>query len=120
MIELAGLSPAAEEGWWLLFDLMAERGDTCLLIGGQMMALLAAEHASVLPRTTDDVDVVVNVQQHRRGTEWLADWLLKRGFELDRARTTSATASRDPPTPATGPSCSTSSHQPGWDARRSH
>lgn len=84
MIELAGLSPAAEEGWWLLFDLMAERGDTCLLIGGQMMALLAAEHASVLPRTTDDVDVVVNVQQHRRGTEWLADWLLERGFEFAR------------------------------------
>ena len=84
MIELHELTPAAEEGWWLLFDVMAERGETCLLVGGQMMALLAAEYGSALPRTTEDLDVVVNVQQHRRGTEWLAQWLVDRGFEFAR------------------------------------
>jgi hypothetical protein len=82
VIVLRDLTPAAEEGWWLLFDLMAERVDTCLLVGGQLMALLAAEHGSVLPRTTDDLDVVVNVQQHRKGTEWLAQWLVDRGFDF--------------------------------------
>ena len=84
MIALTELTPAAEEGWWLLLDLMLERPDTCLLVGGQLIALLAAEHGARLPRATEDVDVVVNVQQHRGGTEWLADWLVARGLAMSK------------------------------------
>jgi len=83
VIELVELTPAAEEGWWTLFDLAEANTGDWLLIGGQMMFLLAVEHGASLPRATDDVDVVVNVRTMVRGTEWLSDWLLARGFEQD-------------------------------------
>lgn len=83
MIGLVELTPAAEEGWWTLFDLAEANTGDWLLIGGQMMFLLAVEHGASLPRATDDVDVVVNVRTMVRGTEWLSDWLLARGFEQD-------------------------------------
>jgi hypothetical protein len=84
VIELRDLTPAAEEGWWLLLELMAEQPESCMVVGGQMMYLLAAEHRAGLPRPTDDVDVVVNVQLQPRGTEWLADWLVARGLEMGK------------------------------------
>lgn len=84
MIRLAHLTPAAEEGWWLLFELTEADSEGCLLIGGQMMQLLAAEHGvSGLVRPTDDVDVVVDVRLRPGGTEWLAGWLQDRGFALE-------------------------------------
>jgi hypothetical protein len=83
VIGLVKLTPAAEEGWWTLFDLAEANTGDWLLIGGQMMFLLAVEHGASLPRATDDVDVVVNVRTMVRGTEWLSDWLLARGFEQD-------------------------------------
>lgn len=84
MIELSGLTPAAEEGWWTLFDLAEANAADRLLVGGQMMFLLAVEHDASLPRATDDVDVVVNVRTMPAGTEWLSDWLLAHGFQQDR------------------------------------
>ena len=83
MIELSGLTPAAEEGWWTLFDLAEANSADWLLVGGQMMFLLAVEHDASLPRATDDVDVVVNVRTMPAGTEWLSDWLLAHGFHQD-------------------------------------
>jgi hypothetical protein len=87
VIELVELTPAAEEGWWTLFDLAEANTSDWLLIGGQMMFLLAVEHGASLPRATDDVDVVVNVRTMVRRTkwlsDWLSDWLLARGFEQD-------------------------------------
>jgi hypothetical protein len=44
MTELTGLTPAAEQGWQVLFEVAEEAGDHCLLVGGQMMFLLAVEH----------------------------------------------------------------------------
>jgi hypothetical protein len=84
VIRLDHLTPAAEEGWWTLFELSGVRTDTWVLIGGQMMQLLAAEHGiSDRVRPTDDVDVVVDVRAQPGGTEWLAGWLQDRGFALE-------------------------------------
>lgn len=83
MIRLDHLPPAAEEGWWTLFELAEIRTDSWILVGGQMVALLAAEHSiSEKVRPTVDVDVVVDVRTQPAGTEWLAGWLLDRGFAL--------------------------------------
>lgn len=83
MIQLTGLLPAEEQAWKLLFEL-AEVNDTdWLLVGGQIMYLLALEHGAELPRPTADVDVVVDVRALPGGTEWLASWLVDRGFEQD-------------------------------------
>lgn len=84
MIHLDQLTPAAEEGWWTLFALAAVDTDSWMLVGGQMMHVLASElGVSEAVRPTDDVDVVVNVRVKPGGTEWLADWLQHQGFELD-------------------------------------
>jgi hypothetical protein len=83
VIELVGLTPAAEQGWQVLFELAQANPSDWLLVGGQMIFLLAAEHTAELPRPTDDVDVVVNVRARPRGTEWLSNWLLERQFEAE-------------------------------------
>jgi hypothetical protein len=80
---LGNLIPAAEEGWRTLFDLAERDTDTWLLVGGQMMYLLAAEQGAVLPRPTTDMDVVVNVRARPKGTQWLSAWLEEQGFELE-------------------------------------
>lgn len=81
MIHLGDLTPAAEEGWWLLFELSKADPNSWMLIGGQMMQVLAAEWGmSERVRPTDDVDVVVDVRQRPGGTEWLSRWLTDREF----------------------------------------
>lgn len=82
-IELHELSPAAAQGWMVLFELAVEDVDTWILVGGQMVYLLAAEHdAADRARRTEDMDVVVNVRDRQNGTEWLAGWLGERRFRL--------------------------------------
>jgi hypothetical protein len=83
MTTLHELTPAAEQGWGTLFDLGEVDSNSWLLIGGQMMYLLATEGGAALPRPTDDVDVVVDVRARPGGTEWLAGWLGQQGFDLD-------------------------------------
>ena len=75
MTLLTNLIPAAEEGWRTLFDLAERDTDCWLLVGGQMVFLLAAEQGAVLPRPTTDMDVVVNVRARPGGTQWLSAWL---------------------------------------------
>lgn len=84
MIHLSDLTPAAEEGWWLLFELAEEDAENWVLVGGQMVHLLAVElGVSELARPTDDVDVIVNVRARQGATEWMAQALIERGFTLD-------------------------------------
>lgn len=86
MIRLDVLTPAAEQGWGMLFDLAESDLDSWLLVGGQMMQLLAAEHGvGGAVRPTDDVDVVVDVRSRPGGTRWLAEWLVDRGFTFEGA-----------------------------------
>jgi hypothetical protein len=77
------LTPAAEEGWHLLFDLAEVDTWSWMLVGGQLVYLLAAEHGTELPRPTDDIDVVIDVRARPGGTEWFAGWLVERGYELE-------------------------------------
>ncbi len=83
MIELTRLTPAAEEGWRLLLDLSEDHAVGWLLVGGQMMYLLAVEHGAALPRPTSDMDVVVDVRQRPDGTQWLAGWLRAHGLAAE-------------------------------------
>jgi hypothetical protein len=83
MIELAGFLPAEEQAWLLLFELAEANDSDWLLIGGQMMFVLAVEHGTQLPRPTTDLDLVVDVRALPGGTRWLASWLTERGFEQD-------------------------------------
>lgn len=83
MTVLRDLTPAAEQAWGVLFDLADSDTRSWLLVGGQMVYLLAVENGSMLPRPTDDVDVVVDVRTRPGGTEWLAGWLTRRGFALE-------------------------------------
>lgn len=83
-IEFHELSPAAAQGWMVLFELAVEDVDTWVLVGGQMVYLLAVEHdAADRARRTEDMDVVVDVRARRNGTEWLAGWLGERRFALE-------------------------------------
>lgn len=84
MIELTDLLPAGEQGWLLLADLAEDNDEDWLLIGGQMVYLLALEHGMRLPRATADMDVVVNVRALPGGTQWLAQWLTECGFTQDQ------------------------------------
>lgn len=82
MIALTGLTPAGAAGWRTLLELSRVDVDSWLLVGGQAVHLLGVEHGSGLVRPTDDMDVVVDVRSRPGGTEWLAGWLVERGFEL--------------------------------------
>lgn len=86
-VRLDLLTPAAEDGWHLLFDLAATFGtDTWMVIGGQMMQLVASHHgAADRVRPTDDVDIVVDVRVHRDGLRVVSDWLLGQQLEFSGA-----------------------------------
>jgi hypothetical protein len=81
IVDLGQLTPAAFEGWQVVFELDACCGDQWVLVGGQMVAL----HAASLGvrdgiRPTDDVDVLVDVRARRDVTAKLGTWLIERGF----------------------------------------
>lgn len=82
MISLVDLTPAEFEAWGVLFDLAEEDLESWILVGGQMVYLLAREHHTERSRVSEDADVLVDVRVKPGGTEWLSKWLLERRFEL--------------------------------------
>ena len=76
------MPPAQYQAWQVLLRL-EELDLPWVLIGGQMMALLAAEHGVPLPRLTLDADVLVDVRANRLGLETLSRWLVQEGFRSD-------------------------------------
>jgi hypothetical protein len=82
MISLTDLTPAEWEAWSVLFDLAEEDSESWVLVGGQMVFLLAREHNAERKRVSDDADVLVNVRLKPGGTAWLSRWLVDRGFTL--------------------------------------
>ena len=82
-IELRRLAPAAAQAWATLFDLAEESPDSWILVGGQMILLLALEHGEDSVRPSQDMDIVVNVRVRPDGTRWLSAWLEARGFDLE-------------------------------------
>lgn len=84
MIELDDLLPAGQLGWQLLLELTEANGSDWVLIGGQMVYLLALEHKRTLPRATADMDVVIDVRAQPGGVGWMARWLVEQqGFSQD-------------------------------------
>lgn len=85
-LELRRLTPAAYDGWKTLFDLAKADPDGWVLVGGQMMQLLAAEYGvTERVRPSDDFDVVMNLRVRPSGTKWLAAWLEEHGYTFDGA-----------------------------------
>jgi len=82
-VELRQLTPAAEEGWATLFALAEETTEEWVLVGGQMMFVLAVEHGAERIRPTEDIDIGVNLRVRPDGIEWLSRWLEKRDFVLE-------------------------------------
>jgi hypothetical protein len=80
-VTLPAMPPAQEQAWQLLIRLDQARVPW-VLIGGQMMMLLGAEHRVLLPRPTLDADVLVDVRARPGGLEVLARWLAGEGFDL--------------------------------------
>lgn len=79
---LPAMPPAQHQAWRLLLRL-DEVGVPWVLIGGQMMLLLAVEHGVSLPRPTLDADVLVDVRARPGGLEVIADWLEEQGVTLE-------------------------------------
>ena len=86
-VELRRLTPAAEEGWATLFALAEETTEEWILVGCQMMFVLALEHRAERVRPTEDIDVVVNLRVRPDGIEWLSRWLETQDFRLEGVST---------------------------------
>jgi hypothetical protein len=82
-IELTDLTPAAEEGWATLFEFRVEVHPSWVLVGGQMMHMLAVEYGGEFIRTSEDMDMVVNVRAWQDEAAWLSKCLEDRGFVLE-------------------------------------
>ncbi len=82
MIVLRDLPPAQFQVWRLLFR-MEPLQLAWVLIGGQMVALLAAEREAALPRVTLDADVLVDVRATVDGVRQLSAWLMSQGLDLE-------------------------------------
>ncbi len=83
MTVLSLLPPAQYQAWQLLFELGRSVSVPWALIGGQLVALLAAEHGAALPRATLDADVLVDVRAAPGGIETVCAFLAERGLELE-------------------------------------
>jgi hypothetical protein len=83
MTVLSLLPPTQYQAWQLLFELERTVSVPWALIGGQLVALLAAEHGTALPRTTQDADVLVDVRAAPGGIEVVCAFLAGRGLELE-------------------------------------
>jgi hypothetical protein len=79
---LPDLTPPQLEAWDVLLDLYEARRSDWTLLGGQMTWITAIEHHREPPRTTVDMDVLVDVRARPGMTQWLARWLGERGFDL--------------------------------------
>lgn len=88
MSALVRIRPASEADaglWRLTRDVAALlAGLPWVLIGGQMVAIIEAEHGATIGRTTGDVDALLDVRAARNATLEAARRLHTAGFEPDR------------------------------------
>jgi hypothetical protein len=62
VVTLADMTPAQREGWEVLLHLGTQLAEECCLIGGQLVWLHAQEHGVDPPRSTEDIDVLMDVR----------------------------------------------------------
>jgi hypothetical protein len=83
MIDL-GLAPLQlRSAWELALDLAERQPSDWTLIGAQMVALHGMEHGQLPLRSSEDLDVLVDIRVLTRGTEALSRLLLDLGLDLD-------------------------------------
>jgi hypothetical protein len=82
-VTLQGMTPAQKESWRTLLDLYDDFPAGWCLIGGQMVWILALEHGVEPMRTTEDVDVVVDIRTDQGAIQRLCAWLESHRFKLD-------------------------------------
>jgi hypothetical protein len=83
VIEIPDAHGALSEGWCAAIELARAHPDGWTIIGAQMVALHAYEHGRVPPRSSLDIDLVVNVRLLGNGTRLIAEALQANGFELE-------------------------------------
>ncbi len=81
-VVLTDMPPAQEQAWLLLLRL-ADTKHPWVLIGGQLVHLLAIEHGAVLPRATLDADVLVDVRATPGSIGVVCAWLEHNGLTLE-------------------------------------
>jgi hypothetical protein len=88
MIDLGVAPRQLHAAWEVALDLYEQQPDGWVLIGAQMVALHGMEHGLLPPRTSEDIDLLVDVKVLARGTERVSRLLLEMGLELDGASPT--------------------------------
>jgi hypothetical protein len=75
VIEIPDAHGALGESWCAAIDLARTHTDDWTIIGAQMVALHAYEHSQTPPRSSLDIDLVVNVRLLANGTRLIAEAL---------------------------------------------
>src|ERR1700737_1932958 len=83
MIDLGMAPPRLHNAWELALDLAERQLTGWTLIGAQMVALHGMEHGRLPLRSSEDLDVLVDIRVLTRGTETLSRLLLALGLDLD-------------------------------------
>lgn len=81
-VVLTDMPPAQEQAWLLLLRL-ADTKHPWVLIGGQLLHLLAIEHGAPLPRATLDADILVDVRATPGSIGAVCAWLEDNGLTLE-------------------------------------
>jgi len=81
MIALPDMADEELQGWKELIDAKPIMPHRWTLIGGQMVHLLCAEHGAIPPRSTRDLDVLINVRAYPHFFRRFIEKLEKNGFE---------------------------------------
>lgn len=82
MIDIPTPDERVQELWEALLELAEEQPDNWTLIGAQMVFLHALEHQADPPRSSTDLDVVVNVRVMPGGVRVMAKTLERLGYEF--------------------------------------
>jgi hypothetical protein len=83
MIEIPDAHAVLHESWTAVINLAKRHPEGWTVIGAQMVALHAYEHGRTPPRSSLDIDLVVNVRLIANGTRIIAESLQADGFELE-------------------------------------
>jgi hypothetical protein len=83
VIDLGLAPPTLHSAWNLAMDLAERKPEGWTLIGAQMVALHGMENGKLPPRSSEDLDILVNVRLMTHGTEEFSRLLLEIGMDLD-------------------------------------
>lgn len=82
MITISSLDDQTSAVWQAVIDLSRAQPRGWTLVGAQMVALHAAEHERIRPRSSRDADILVNVRLMQGGAQRLSRVLVQLGFQF--------------------------------------